>query len=184
MLKPISEASPFTAGQSTMTGLIFLAALALCLYGGWWLVSKLGNLIPNANWRLAFKVLVFCALLVSPFVDEVIGKQQFEALCKANGIESADVSKARGKRVKGETVARRLVDHKIMPIEERDRLFKDADSSELLFEYKDYYAFGGWLMRYTPIGMGSQQSMLFPGNGCGLDKKVRIFSANQITQTN
>lgn len=168
-----------------MTGLIFLAALALCLYIGWWLVSKLGNLIPNPNWRVAFKVLVFCALLASPFVDEVIGKQQFEALCKANGIESADVSKARGKRVKLELGEERPLAGTIMPGTTRDFLYKDVDSGEVLIQNKGYSANGGWLMRYTPLSMGSPHPMLFVG-GCPvnyLDRKS-VFSKNNITLVN
>ena len=167
-----------------MGGLIFLAALAFCLWACVWVANKLGSLIPHLAWRAAVKALIFIALLASPFVDEVIGKYQFEALCKANGIEGADVSKARGKRVKGEYGGRRLVGSTIMPIEERDLLFRNADNNELLFQYKNYYAFGGWLMRYTPLSMGSQHSMLFPGNGCGFATKDQVFSTNQISQTN
>lgn len=55
-------------------------------------------------------------MLTLPFVDEIIGKFQFEALCKANGIESADVSRARGKRVKVEYGERTFVEGAIMPI--------------------------------------------------------------------
>ncbi|MDA8447275.1 hypothetical protein [Paracidovorax valerianellae] len=53
--------------------------------------------------------------MASPFVDEVLGKYQFEALCNANGIESADVSKAQGKRVALEVGIGRPLDGTIMP---------------------------------------------------------------------
>ena len=85
-----------------MSGIILLAVLALCLWGCIWLANKLGNLPPTPKWRTAVKAGIFIVLLASPFVDEVIGMYQFESLCKANGIEGADVSKARGKRVRGE----------------------------------------------------------------------------------
>lgn len=167
-----------------MGGLIFLAALAFCLWACVWVANKLGNLIPHLAWRAAVKALIFIALLASPFVDEVIGKYKFEALCKANGIEGADVARARGKNVKVDYSERRYVEGTIMPILESDVVFRDADNGEVLIRHKNYYAMGGWLMRYTPLSMGSQHSMLFPGNGCGFAQRDQIFSANQISQTN
>lgn len=165
-----------------MSGLILLVALVFCLWACVWIAKSLGNLVPNPTVRTVVKCSIFIALLASPFVDEVIGKHQFEELCKANGIEGADVSKAKGKRVRGEYGERRLVSGTIMPIEESDVLFRDADSNELLIQYKNYYAHGGWLMRYTPLSMGSPHSMLFPGNGCGFIQRDRIFMSNQISQ--
>ena len=167
-----------------VSGLIFLAALALCLWGSIWLARNLGNLVPNPAWRSGVKIGVFLVLLASPFVDEVIGKYQFEALCKANGIESADVSKARGKRVKLEYTERGLLEGTVMPISVDDVVGREAESGKALIQYKNYFAFGGWLMRYTPLSMGSQHPMLFAGNGCGLALKRRIFEANQISQIN
>lgn len=167
-----------------MIGLIFLAALALCLWGCVWLARKLGNLVPYPAWRAAVKAGIFIALLASPFVDEVIGKYQFEALCKANGIESADVSRARGKRVKVQYGERRLVGGTIMPIKVSDVLFWDADGGEVLIQHKNYYAMGGWLMRYTPVSMGSHHPMLFDGNGCGFKRRDQIFTASQISEVN
>lgn len=167
-----------------MSGLIFLVALSLCLWGCVWLARSLGNLVPNPAWRNKIKVGIFLALLVSPFVDEVIGMYQFGALCKANGIESADISKARGKRVIAQHGERYYVNGPIMPIKVSDDIFRDADSGEVLIQSKDYFAEGGWLMRYTPLSMGSPQPMLFDGNSCGLMAKRKIFSSNQIAQIN
>lgn len=166
-----------------MSGLIFLAALALCLWACVWLAKNLGNLVPNHRWRTAVKVVIFIALLASPFVDEVIGKYQFEALCKANGIEGADVSKALGKRVKLDVGERYPLDGTIMPINVSDWLYRDADSGEILFQHKNYYAKGGWLMRYTPLSMGSHHSM-FSGNGCDYNATQRIRKSAQITVIN
>ena len=71
-----------------------------------------------------------------------------------------------------------------MPIKVSDDVFRDAGSGDVVIQSKDYYAKGGWLMRYTPVSMGSPQPMLFDGNGCGLIAKDRIFSNNQILQIN
>jgi hypothetical protein len=168
---------------NSMSGLIFLVALALCLLACVWIAKNLGNLVSNPAWRTAVKVAIFIALLASPFVDEVIGKYQFEALCKANGIESADVSKARGKRVKMKVKydERRLVHGTIMPIDVEDVFLVDADTDETLIQHKNYIATGGWLMRYTPISMGSPQPMLFGGSTCDMRISQEIFKTNSIT---
>lgn len=167
-----------------MSGLLLLATVALVLWGCIWVAKKLGSKATTPPLRSAIKWLVLLVLLSLPFVDEVIGKYQFEALCKANGIESADVSKARGKRVKVEYGERKFVEGTIMPIQMDDVFFRNADSGEVLIRYKDYYALGGWLMRYTWLSMGSQHSMLFPGNGCGFSQRDQIFKTNQILQIN
>ncbi|MCS4511045.1 hypothetical protein [Xylophilus ampelinus] len=148
-----------------MSGLIFLTALALCLWGCAWLAKTLGNLVPNLAWRSAVKFGVFLALLASTFADEVIGKYQFEALCKANGIERADVSKARGKRVKLELGDSRPLSGTLMPGSIKEHVYRDVDSGEVVIHHKDYFAYGGWLMRHTPLSMGSRRPMLFSG-GC------------------
>lgn len=119
-------------------------------------------------------------LTLMPFADEVIGMLQFNALCKSNGIESADISKARGKRVKVEHGGRAPLDGTILPIKESNARFSDADTGELLIQHKEYFAEGGWLMRYTWLSLGSNHPMLFSGF-CDSQKQKEIFKANRIT---
>lgn len=164
-----------------MIGLLFLAALAAWLWASGWIAHKIGNHVGNIKIRAVTKVLIFVALLSLPFVDEVIGKYQFEALCKANGIEGVDVSKARGKSVKVEYGERTLLAGTIMPIKVDDALFRDATSGEILIQHKNYHALGGWLMRYTWLSMGSSQPILFGGSTCDMRKEQEIFKANSIT---
>ena len=164
-----------------MSGLILLAAVVVSVWLCVWLSKTIGNWVPNVAWRSTVKVGVFLALLAAPFVDELIGMYQFNVLCKANGIEGADVSKARGKRVKVEYGERKFLAGTIMPIKVSDVLFRDADTSEVLIQHKNYYAMGGWLMRYTPLSMGSQHPMLFSGNGCDQRPLVDIFQRNSTT---
>lgn len=142
---------------------------------------KVGGLIAKPALSSTATILTLAVCLCLPFADEVIGKYQFESLCKANGIESADVSKASGKKVKVEYGERRPLVGTIMPIKEGDVLFKDADSGEVLIKHKNYYALGGWLMRYTWLSMGSSQTMLFHGNGCDQRPTSAIFQRNSIT---
>lgn len=168
-----------------MSGLILLLVLIACAWTGVWLVRFVGRTIPNAKWKKPAMVGLSLLLLTAPFVDEVIGMYQFNALCKANGIEGADVSKARGKRVRLEVGSTRPLSGVIMPGAVEDWFYKDASSNEIVIQHKGYFAFGGWLMRYTPLSMGSRHPMLFSG-GCPIDYVNRnaIFSANNITLVN
>lgn len=113
--------------------------------------------------------------------DEILGKSQFDALCKAHGIESADISRARGKHVKVEYGSREFVRGTIVPIEESEVFFRDAGNGEVVIRHKNYYAMGGWLMRHTPLSMGSSRPMLFGGSTCDLRVEQAIFKANTIT---
>jgi hypothetical protein len=164
-----------------MSGLILLAVVVPLVLTLALLAAKVASKAEQPWLRSAIKWSVLLVLLTLPFVDEIIGKYQFEALCKANGIESADISRARGKRVKVEYGERRFVDGTIMPIKESDVRFKDADSGEVLIQHKNYYALGGWLMRSTPLSMGSPQPMLFGGSTCDRWVEQAIFKANSIT---
>jgi hypothetical protein len=164
-----------------MIGLMFLAAIAMCFVSILWLSNALGNLVRNTAYRGIVKVIIFIALLASPFIDELIGKYQFESLCRANGIESADVSKARGKIVKVEYGERSFVEGTIIPIKQSDVFFRNAETGEIVIQHKNYYAFGGWLMRYTPISLGSNQPFLFSGSTCSMLIKQEIFKNNSIT---
>lgn len=166
-----------------MSGLIFLTALVLCLWACVWIAKKLGNLVPNPAWRTAVKAGIFIALLASPFVDEVIGKYQFEALCKANGIQGADVSKARGRSVKIHDAYFdwHAITGEMLPTEETETQIKDADTDDVLGRFKNYRTKGGWLMRYTPLGMGSPQSMLFGSSTCDWTVTLEVMKNNNMT---
>jgi hypothetical protein len=164
-----------------MSGLILLLVLILFWWGGVLLVRWVGRVVPNPRWKKPAMVGVVLVLLTAPFVDEVIGKYQFEALCKANGIEGADVSKARGRQVKVEYGERYFVDDTIMPIKVSNVIFRDAASGEVLIQHKNYYAMGGWLMRHTPLSMGSPRPMIFGGSTCDMRVEQEIFKTNSIT---
>ena len=163
-----------------MSGLILLAVVIPLVCGLVWLATSIASKVEKPLLRAAIKWSVLLVLLTLPLIDEIIGKYQFEVLCRANGIESADVSRARGKRVKLEIGERRLLEGTVMPIKVEDWTYRDPDTGEILFQHKDYFALGGWLMRFTPLNMGSSHSM-FPGNGCGFVVWQRLLDHAQIS---
>lgn len=168
-----------------MSGLLFLLALAVCLAAGTWVVRFAGRMVSEPKWKAPVMWGVALLLICAPFVDEVIGKYQFEALCKANGIESADVSKARGRRVRLEVGPSIALSGTAIPGTEKDWFYRDSESDEVVIHHKSYSATGGWLIRFTPLSMGLNRPMIFSG-GCPIDYVDRddIFLKNKITLIN
>lgn len=168
-----------------MIGLIFLAALGALIAAMIWLSGLITRRLPLSNrWKTFLRIVIVVGAFPLMLIDEIIGKYQFEALCKANGVESANISAAAGMRVKVKYGGRMLIDGTVMPIREGDVMFFAENSGTQLFKYKNYYARGGWIMRYTPVNMGYPQPMLFDGNGCGFRVRDRLFSEYKIVVIN
>ena len=83
-----------------MTGILLAAVVGLWL----WVCVRVTRPFFSSEqirpWRGLMGVVLLVVLLVLPLADELVGKQQFEKLCNANGIEGANISEAKGRRVK------------------------------------------------------------------------------------
>ena len=168
-----------------MIGLTFFATLIAFVALLIWLSGLLTRKMRPGVRKVLLRAVMVVGVFPLMVADEIIGKYQFEALCRANGIESADVSKARGKTVKREVGEPRSSKWTAVPIKEWDWFYKDVDTGEILIHHKAYWAYGGWVMRYTPLSMGWPRPMLFEGS-CAHDYSVRnnVFSINDITYIN
>lgn len=169
-----------------MTGLILLIALAAFIVLLIWLTGAITRpLAIPVGWKNLLRLSILFGAFPLTLADEVVGKYQLERLCKVNGIEGADFSRAVGRRVKAEYGENKFVPGTIMPIKEREVQFIDIESGLAVARYKSYYAMGGWLMRYTPLSMGSSRPMLFPSS-CETDYVVRntVFKQNNISLQN
>lgn len=165
-----------------LIGLAFLAVLLIALLMG---ATKLADLLPiPVGAKIALTFLMAIGFFPLVFIDEIIGKYQFKALCKNNGIEGVDVSKIRNKTVDRKSGPRNYISGQIIPIKVSNEILLDAGASRVLLEYNDYFAEGGWLVRHTPIGLGDTGPLIFNGNGCGFDFEENIFHQNHVTQAN
>lgn len=164
-----------------MAGLIAILVLVALT----WVLAKISNYVGNAigkrPWNMVAKILVFVVLIVAPFIDEVIARHQFEALCRRDGVQSADLSRAAGKKVRVEYGPRVDVEGVATPVQESLVSYRDAETGEVLLRHKDYYAAGGWLMRNTWLSMGANRPILFAGNGCGFTARDSRFAAVNIS---
>ena len=167
-----------------MIGLTFFATLIAFVALLIWLSGLLTRKMRPGVRKVLLRAVMVVGVFPLMVADEIIGKYQFEALCKTCGVESMDLSAAKGKHVKVEYGERNFVKWTAVPIRESNVNVYSAENNDLLFKYKDYYANGGWIMRYTPISLGYPSPMLFDGNGCGFPLKRQIFRDNNIEQIN
>lgn len=167
-----------------MSGLILLMALAALLYLFYWASGFLTKWMKSGAWKTLLRMIFVVAMFPLIVADEIVGKQQFEALCKANGINSIDVSSAAKKNVFVKYSDRIPVAGTAIPILESSVSYRLNENAPILFSYKNYYSRGGWIMRYTPLNMGGEHPMLFGGNGCGFSAVDRVFSKYKISVIN
>ncbi len=165
-----------------MAGLLLFSVLGCIIWGLYRLVKKIGDGFPYPHWRWLVKIALFTLLALLPIADELIAKYQFAALCKANGIRSVDLSKARGKRVYQAATNERVFNAALLPASEYDQQYIDVVTDEVLITHKDYNLHGGGLlMKYTPISMGYNHPMLNIGIEC-VENTLDLFKQYGITQ--
>lgn len=167
-----------------MIGILFITAFFAFLYALVWISGYIADrLSVHGGWKTLLRTAIVIGAFPLILIDEIVGKYQFESLCKNNGIDSANVSAAKGMRVKIKPEERYDLPGKMIPIkEQKNHIYTEDD--HLLFHFNDYYTKGGWLVRYTPITLGNYRPILFSGNGCGLKKENAIFFQNNITKIN
>lgn len=168
-----------------MAGLIFLMILLLYVFVLMALGTAFLSRLPiSSSWQKILLLVLVAFAFPLPLADEVIGKRQFEALCKINGIQGADLSRAQGKRVRMRfSDYEPLVAGVILPTKQSDITYRDAETGATLVHYKDYRSAGGWLMR-AGLGMGSGRPLLFEANGCDRRRERELLQQNAIVVVN
>lgn len=138
-----------------MTAFIAFAAAAL-----WCLLAFLGAValkrkLPKTSWRRPVSVLVFGAIFPLPVLDEMIGRVQFDALCKSNSTIQVNPEQARGRTVRALSAQFEEVGGTFVPIVTRQMRFVDAQTGEVVVSFRQLAAYRGLLA----------QAIGFPGGG-------------------
>ena len=144
-----------------------MLGLYLLLIGAVWLAititlaMSLTSRIKSAPLRLLVALVLVAVLLSLPLVDEIVGKHQFEQLCRENATIQVDRAKAVGKTV---YLAQRP------PVEARGTwvriviqpyVFLDAATGEPVVTYNILTAVGG---RFIPSLSEGRMPLLFKGS--------------------
>ena len=135
-----------------------------------------------AGGKKTLSYLLLLPLLASlSFIDEILAKYQFRALCKPDNLLSYQADKVRGQLVTTKALNRTSISAPV-PLTEHTRQWFAAGTDEVLITNKSYYAKGGWLMRLIGFPAGSPP-LLFDGT-CRSKEYNTLFQKLNIQEIN
>jgi hypothetical protein len=147
----------------------FLIVLLIALF----IANKMKSLMQ----KMAAMGLIIVTLLPLPLIDEILGKQEFEQLCRDNENVYIDKITAVGRTVYLEYSPVEYVNNKWLRIRVKNRRFLDLATNELVLSYKEFEAERTWFTG------NSGTPFLFKGTCEGEDKYSRreqLFSELKI----
>jgi hypothetical protein len=136
--------------------------------------------VKNAPVRVLVTIALIAVMLPMPLVDEIVGKRQFEQLCRDNATIQVDREKAVGKTVY--FVPQPLVDAAgtWVPIVVQPIRYVDATTGETVATYSRLVAVGGRLVQMFGFSEG-KVPLLFSGT-CGPTENPRdLFASLRLT---
>jgi hypothetical protein len=140
-----------------MIGLSILALLIFYLL----LIGKLARFIANIVGieKSPMKVgILLVALLLLPFIDEIVGRTQFKYECKkVQGYKVFDfINSAKALRYDDDPPAIEQP-HALIPMQKGISRVIDAASGAVVLQYENLYTPGGWIMR-AGLNLGNLSS--------------------------
>lgn len=135
-----------------MTGLLliaFVAAwLAIVVAMTRWAARRFRSTVS----KVASAIVVGPVLLAAPLADELIGKQQFEALCKQDGRpKQADLESARGSTLRVRLEPFKPVADMVLETQAAMYTYSDVQSGKPILIFHTYRTKGGWLIRMLAL---------------------------------
>jgi hypothetical protein len=163
-----------------MTGLFLLSAAAVWLVLAAAMAYAFTSRLKNMLLRSVAALASFGVLLPLPLVDELIGKQQFESLCKKYAIDEEHAPNARVVSVGGHSdwyAADTAVRIRIQPW-----IYQDTTTQKVVVSYHTLHAKGGWLIR--ALGISETRSSLLFSLSCAPSNERAFIKTFNITVTN
>ncbi len=140
-----------------MTGLLLLGIAVI-----WLVVALVISIVvfrilpkPKRLWRIPFALILFFVLIPLPLIDEIVGKRQFERLCKDNSTIQVDRAKAAGRTVYLAQTSDVDIKGTWVRIVLQPRRFVDATTGEIVVSFNDLIAVGGRFIQMLGISEGS-----------------------------
>jgi hypothetical protein len=99
----------------------------------------------NRNLQLLVQGLIIVILSPLPLADEILGKREFEQLCRENETIFVDKVNAVGRTVYLENMDHEYLTNKWLKIREHNWRYLDATTNELVLSYKEFGAERTWL---------------------------------------
>lgn len=147
-----------------MTGLLLLFVVGIWFFITIKIVIFIAGKLPKMWWRPVVGIGLFVLIFPLPLLDEIVGGQQFEQLCKENSTMQVDRQKAIGKTVYKADLADIKINDKWIPITVQQWHFVDINTDKPILSYNVLFASGGRLMRMLGISEGG--APLIVRQGC------------------
>lgn len=167
-----------------MTGILLIAVAFAWLIAVVVVTRWVARRFNSPTMKVVSWMILLPALMVAPLVDELIGKRQFEQLCKENSTIQVDRAKAVGKTVYLAKTADVEIKDKWVRIVLKPVRFVDVTTGEPVVSYSELMADGGWLVRTLIISEGRVPltfgSTCMPKNRPGSVQTFQPFGINYI----
>jgi hypothetical protein len=137
-----------------MTGILLLFVGALWLIVAYSLAMLITRVLPATGWRVLVGALLFLALLPLPLIDEIVGKRQFEQLCRENSTVHVDRAKAAGRTVYLADLPHIEIRGTWVRVVSQPWRYLDAKTGEVIVSYNMLQAEGGRFIRTLGISEG------------------------------
>jgi hypothetical protein len=134
-----------------MTGiyLLFLAIIWLAFAAG---LSFIGTAkLKHSTLRIPIACLVFVAVLPLPVLDELLGKPQFEQLCKQYSAVELDTANSAGRTIWFGDSQRTELQLGAIQVSRTKRSYVDVRTQEPVYHYFRLEAKGGWLLSHLGL---------------------------------
>lgn len=157
-----------------MTGFFVLALAFVWLVIVITLSHRIGRRFTNSTAQTVAALATFAVLLPLPVVDELIGMQQFEALCREGAVLTLGVKTPEGRvtRYSGQPIDER-VSGTAIPILRSHIEYHDVVSGELVAKHERYVAKGGVLIHL--LGIFENNAPLIIGSpSCSAERGVAL----------
>jgi hypothetical protein len=165
-----------------MTGLFMLMLAIVWLVLAVLISRSVGRAFKHRSASTITALATFALLLPLPVADELIGIQQFEALCREGAVLTIDAQ-----RIKGRSI-RLVVDPKLkrvpgtlIQIRYSRYSYRDASTNEELATYNLYNASGGWLVHALAF---EHDAPLLTKSGCSFPGEGQLARTYQFSLIN
>lgn len=149
-----------------MTGLLLIGVAIIWVWFSWFISRWAVRSIKSRGLKTLIGVAIFAVLLIAPLGDEIVGKHQFEALCRQYAVQEIDEEHAVNSRVismpreKQQFAKGIAINVRIDPWE-----YRDESTNKVVVRYHTLHAEGGWLIRM--LGISETNAPLLFSSYCG-----------------
>ncbi|MDL2336354.1 MAG: hypothetical protein QFE16_00785 [Pseudomonadota bacterium] len=166
-----------------MTGILLItvaiAWLIAVLAATRWVVRR----VNSPAMKVVSCLVLFPVLLVLPLADELVGKQQFDSLCKKYAVQVIDEKHAMNRRVVFVLPEHdQFVEGTALQIRIDPNVYRDAETNQVLVSYYTLHAKGGWFIR--TLGISETNAPLLFESGCAPEEQDAFKKKFNITVIN